>query len=80
LVKRTVWRLVDRRPICNGNRETLKTMFSRESILLWHFKSFKRKRMRIRSWAADPDGPTIVSFSWPSQVERWLAELALGTT
>jgi hypothetical protein len=58
---------------CNGNRETLRTMFSRDSIILWNFRSFSRKRTRIRAWEADPDGPLVVRLTSSRAVERWLA-------
>lgn len=44
LLGRTWRRVVDKQPVCNGNFETLRLAFSRNSIIVWHFKSFKRKR------------------------------------
>jgi adenylate kinase family enzyme len=73
LVRRTAVRLVDRRTICNGNRENLRLLFSRESIIAWHFRSFARKRRRIRRWSADPDGPLVFRFTSARQTQRWLA-------
>jgi hypothetical protein len=73
LVWRTVARLVDGRPVCNGNRETLRTVVSRESIVLWHFRSFASKRARIRAWEADPAGPQVVRLTSVRAVERWLS-------
>lgn len=56
LIWRTFRRLVDRNEICNGNTESLGQAFSRDSIIVWHFRSFARKRARIRAWAASgPD-------------------------
>ena len=52
LVRRTVARVVDGRPVCNGNHESLRQVFSRESIILWHFRAFKSKRARIDEWEA----------------------------
>ena len=74
LVRRTLIRLVDRRPICNGNVESLRGTFSRDSILVWHFRSFSRKRARMRAWAASEDVP-ILLFRRPAELERWLASL-----
>lgn len=73
LIWRSVVRAVDGKPICNGNRESFRNIFSRRSIIGWHFKSFSRKRQRIREWDADPAGPEIVRLTSPRQVERWLA-------
>ncbi len=74
LVRRTLIRLVDRRPICNGNVESLRGTLSQDSILVWHFRSFSRKRARMRAWAASEDVP-ILLFRRPAELERWLASL-----
>jgi adenylate kinase family enzyme len=76
LVRRTVTRVLDRRVVCNGNVESLRGSFSRESIVVWHFRSFRRKRERIRRWAADPAGPLVVRLTSSAQTEAWLAEFA----
>ena len=74
LIRRTIARTLDGRLICNGNRESLRSMFSRNSIVLWHFRSFSRKRRRIRDWEADPSGPEVVRLTSPRQAENWLLE------
>ena len=38
LIRRTLVRGLNRQPICNGNRESVRTIFSRDSIILWHFR------------------------------------------
>ncbi len=76
LVRRSVARSMDKRPICNGNYETLRYAFlQRDSILWWHFTSFRRKRSRIDAWADDPGAPTVLRFRRPRETEAWLAEL-----
>ena len=72
LVRRTVTRLFDRRLICNGNRESLRELFSRHSLIVWHFRSFNRKRQRIRRWCDDPAAPRILRFTLSRQTEEWL--------
>lgn len=78
LARRTLARSIDRRQICNGNTESLRQMLSRDSILLWHFRSFARKRARMRAWAAraHPDGPAVIRLRTPAATRRWLADLA----
>lgn len=76
LIRRSVARAVDGHPICNGNRESFRHLLSRDSIVGWHFKSFTRKRRRMREWEVDPQMPAVVRFTWPSQVEQWLGSLA----
>ena len=77
LVWRTLIRNLDHRPICNGNTESLRQTFSRDSIIVWHFKSFASKRAWMRAWAADPAGPEVVRFTSPAAARSWLASLPL---
>ncbi|MCA1674907.1 MAG: adenylate kinase [Actinobacteria bacterium] len=74
LVRRTIARVLDRTLVCNGNQESLRGTFSRDSIVLWHFKSFKRKRQRIRRWCNDPTRPPVVRLTSSRQTKTWLAE------
>lgn len=76
LLRRTVMRQFDQKSICNGNHESLKGILSKESILVWHFRSFARKRARIRRWVEQAERPRVLRFSWPWQVERWLSQVA----
>ena len=78
LVRRTLLRNLDHRPICNGNTESFRQTFSRDSIIAWHFKSFARKRGRMRAWAADPSGPRVVRLTTPAMTRSWLAGLGRG--
>jgi adenylate kinase family enzyme len=73
LVRRTVARVVDGRLVCNGNRETLRLLVSRDSILAWHFRSYRHKRERIRSWSSDPAAPPVHRLTSARQTDRWLA-------
>jgi adenylate kinase family enzyme len=75
LARRSLARAIDRRTICNGNTETFRLMLSSDSILVWHFRSFARKRGRMRAWAADPAGPAIIRLTSPAASRRWLASL-----
>ncbi len=78
LLRRTAVRVVDRRQVCGGNTETLRQAFSRESIVLWHVRSFAGKRARIAAWSADPDGPRVLRLTHPREAERWLRDLPDG--
>ena len=75
LVRRTVTRILDRHEVCNGNVETWRAAFSRDSIVAWHFRSFAGKRARLDAWEADPSAPPVLRFRRPRDLERWLAEL-----
>jgi adenylate kinase family enzyme len=75
LTRRSLSRAIGHRTVCNGNTETFRQMLSRDSILIWHFRSFATKRARIRAWAADPAGPQVVRLTSPAATRRWLASL-----
>lgn len=75
LLRRGIARVLDQRAVCNGNRESPRTLFARDSIVLWHFQSFHRKRRRIRDWRADPHAPTVYRFTSPKELDSWLASL-----
>jgi len=44
LVKRSIRRAVDKNPVCNGNTESWRILFSKDSILVWLFTSYARVR------------------------------------
>ena len=79
LARRTVRQIIHRTETCNGNRETWRsTFFASDAIVVWHFRSFARKRRRMRAWHADPAMPTVVLLRSPTEIERWLASLPSG--
>jgi hypothetical protein len=75
LVRRTAGRVLDGRQICNGNRESLRNALSQNSMIVWHFTSFPRKRARIRQWSTARTGPEVIVFRTPGETERWLRNL-----
>ena len=75
LVRRSLLRVVDKRTVCNGNTETWRALVSRDSIVVWHFRSFTRKRTRMRTWAASADGPEVRLFARPRDLEAWLRSI-----
>jgi adenylate kinase family enzyme len=77
LLRRTLVRSVTHQRICNGNVETFRRALASDSIIRWHFRSFARKRDRIRAWAADPPCPEVLRLTSPRDTERWLATLDL---
>lgn len=82
LLRRTASRLIDRREICNGNRESLRSLLSRESIIAWHFGSFSRMRRQMQAWAAAPSGTPVVLLARPRDAGAFLERVlhdAAGT-
>ncbi|MEU5552996.1 adenylate kinase [Micromonospora sp. NPDC047793] len=75
LLRRTLDRLRTREEICNGNRESLGSVLSSESVLVWHLTGYARERARMRAWQRDPAGPPVLLFDTPQALEHWLAAL-----
>lgn len=79
LIRRTFARVLDKEPICNGNVETWEQVFSKDSIILWHFRSFKRKRATARAWAERPEGTPVLLLRHPRDLDHVLAVLKTPT-
>lgn len=79
LVRRTASRIVRRTEVCNGNRETVLRAIDDDSIIRWHFRSFRSKRQRIRAWEADPAMPPVVRFTRSRDLAAWITRLAVGS-
>lgn len=75
LLRRTVHRVVTKQEMCNGNVEDWRALFSKESIILWHFRSFGRKRRVMRGWAARSDGAPVLLVTHPREFRQLLSEL-----
>ncbi len=76
LLRRTLSHIVRRTPTCNGNLETWRNAFlDRDSILIWHARSFTRKRRRLRQWHSSTDFPETVLLHSPAEVDAWFAAL-----
>ncbi len=84
LFRRSVLRAIDKKPICNGNTESFHAMMGRDSIIGWHFRSFRRKRGRMRTWATAAEGPPVLLFTRSRDLARWIDTLsdraAIATT
>ncbi|HXH78322.1 adenylate kinase [Nocardioides sp.] len=75
LVRRTATRIVTQEQLCNGNTETLRNAVSRDSIVRWHFTSWRRKRDTMRAWHADPVGPRVLLLTRPRDADDLLRRL-----
>ncbi|GAA3645875.1 isopentenyl transferase family protein [Microbacterium marinilacus] len=72
VTRRAVRRVITREELFAGNRETWRQLLSRDSIVVWHFRSWRRKRRAMRAWAADATGPPVLLFRRPRDLERWI--------
>jgi len=75
LVRRTARRIRTHEAVCNGNHETLPKALSRDSIIVWHFRSWKRKRAVMRALAEDAEAPPTLLFRHPRELQRWIDAL-----
>lgn len=55
LLKRSLVRIIDKRPICNGNYEFALKLVSRDSIMIWLFRSFNKRKKAGNDLFAQPD-------------------------
>ena len=58
---------------CGDNVESVRNVFSCDSILAWHFRSFAAKRSQMLAWEADPDVPPVLRLRTAAEVDQWLA-------
>ena len=77
LLRRTLSRIIDRKPVCNGNYETWRNAFlDRESILLYAFRGHWRKRREYPELWREYPHLQVLHFRSPHQTERWLQTLS----
>lgn len=75
LLRRTIRRIRTRELVCNGNVETLGRALGRDSILWWHFRSWRSKRDRMRTWHADAALPPVLLLRRPREADALFQEL-----
>jgi adenylate kinase family enzyme len=77
---RTVRRLLARDELWNGNHERLRSVFSRDSIILWALTSWGRNRSLYRQMMTHPDADVahlhIIRLRSPRATHVWLSSLA----
>lgn len=73
LVRRTLRRVITQERVCGDNTESWRSVFSRDSIVAWHFRSFANKRRQLDRWEADPGLAPVLRLSSPAEVDQWLA-------
>ena len=77
LVQRTFRRNFWGEPCCNGNRESLRRTFSRESILLWGMQTYSRRHREYPALLSSAEAAhlQILRFQSPRQTRDWLARI-----
>ena len=78
LVRRTVQRIATREELWSGNRESLRTTFSRESLFLWALRSYRRRQREYPALLARAEYAhlSIVHLRSPREALVWLSRLA----
>jgi adenylate kinase family enzyme len=76
LLSRSLRRVLLREQACNGNRESWRQLFSRDSIIWWWWQSRNRPRTEIPRLEADPASPDMIVLRRPQDLVRWAAILA----
>lgn len=79
LLQRTWRRVVMQEELWSGNRETWQKTFSRDSILLWAIKTYRRNRNKYPILLAQPEyiHLKVVHLHSPKATGTWLANLTV---
>jgi adenylate kinase family enzyme len=79
LTRRSLSRVANKTTACNGNTETLGRLFSKDSILLWLFKSYASNKKTYDNVFSHPEqNPSIknfISLESPAHTARFLAQV-----
>ncbi len=75
LVRRTLHRGVSKQTVCNGNVESWRNAVGRDSILRWHFRSYRHKTDRMRALEAADDGLPVLRLTSPRQLDALFGRL-----
>jgi adenylate kinase family enzyme len=73
VITRTVHRIVTRRVLWSGNRESLRTAFSRESIVLWAWTTYDRRHRDYPDQLAAYPNLAVHRLQSARDVDRFLA-------
>jgi adenylate kinase family enzyme len=72
---RTFQRVVKQEEVCNGNRESWKTTFSPDSIVLWVLQTYDKNRRQYPLLFQKPEYAhlNIVHLRSPASTQNWLS-------
>jgi len=78
VIQRTIRRSALREELWNGNRESIGTSFlSRDSIILWAFNSYRRRKREYPVLFAQPEHAhlRVLRLKSPRGAEEWFHSL-----
>jgi adenylate kinase family enzyme len=80
VVRRTLKRIVTREELWHGNRESLRTALSGDSIVWWSIKTYSRRRREYSDLFSAPDLDHLARIRIRSrrEVNRWLRSVTAG--
>lgn len=78
IIRRTIRRLVTRELCCNGNRENIRRVLSRDSIIVWALRTYRRHRRDYPALlnALEQKGVQPIRLRSPGAARRWLRSIA----
>ncbi len=75
VLRRTLRRLLTRESLWNGNQESWRMLFSRESIVLWVLQTYWKRRKELPVLLSMYPESKYLRFSHPQQATKWLTLL-----
>lgn len=81
LARRTIRRLFDTAPVCNGNRESFGKLFTKDNIILWLFQTHGKMRQEYGEVFDNKTQPNIQNYirlKNPAETEAFLNSLPPG--
>lgn len=78
VVRRSVARAVTRRPLWNGNRESIRDWLDPDHPIRWAWSQFDRRRKETMERAARHPTVTVIRLRTARQARRWLRATALA--
>jgi adenylate kinase family enzyme len=74
VIRRTISRIVTRKELWNGNRESARAAVGRDSIILWALSTYGRRRREFPELLKQPENAhlEIVHHFSPRETDRWL--------
>lgn len=78
ITRRTLWRAFTQEEMWNGNRESWRIAFSKDSMIVWVLRTWADRRKKYPILLQQPEYAhlTVLRFTTPKATQTWLAKLA----
>jgi adenylate kinase family enzyme len=80
VVRRSVFRVLMRQELWNGNRENARDLLRSDHPIRWAWSQDRRRRAETAERALRHPAVTVIRLSTARQARRWLAEEAMRRT